>query len=155
MVEEEKEVKQPFKDTTFGKILLVLWEIIYYGMIYLTGISIVYGGYNEVEVPQFLLTLVLIGILTQHKSLKQDYKYWESIAPDDMFYKCFTNRYKMQPLFPVIVIMFLLARYCSIGSFIILYIVITSYDLWDRRYITNDIKHDLILNEFKQTNRFQ
>ena len=51
MVEEEKEVKQPFKDTTFGKILLVIWEIIYYGMIYLTGISIIYGGYNEVEVP--------------------------------------------------------------------------------------------------------
>ena len=150
METEEKVEKKPFKDTTFGKILLVIWEIIYYGIIYLTGISIVYGGYNEVEVPQFLLTLVLIGILTQHKSLKQDYKYWESIAPDDEFYKRFTNRYKIQPLFPIIVIMFLLARFCSIGTFVILYIVITSYDLWDRRFITNDIKHDMILRKLNK-----
>ena len=44
METEEKVEKKPFKDTTFGKILLVIWEIIYYGMIYLTGISIVYSG---------------------------------------------------------------------------------------------------------------
>lgn len=150
MVEEENVEKTPFENTAFGKTLLVIWEIIYYGVIYLIGVTLVYGGSKDVDVPQFLLFIVLTGLLTQHKTLKQDYKYWESIAPDDEFYRSFIKRYKVVPLLPIIVAFFIFAHYCSIGTFIILYVVATAYDLWDRRYITNDIKHDMILRKLNK-----
>jgi hypothetical protein len=133
------------------KALRVLWEIIYYGFIYLLGTGIIYNDYNDVKVPQFLLTLILIALLSQHKSSKEDYKYWENKACDNNFYERFIKRYRMQPFLPIIIIVFIFARYCSVGTFIILYIIIVSYDLWDRRYITTDIKNDMILEKLNQT----
>ena len=153
MVEEEKEVKQPFKDTTFGKILLVLWEIIYYGVIYLIGSTIVYSS-NDTVVPLPLLIFALILLLYQHKSTKSAYKKWLDMAQDDEFQARFTWLYRQQPLLPNIIAIFFFARFCSIGTFIILFILLDSLELWERRFFTSDAKHDLILNELKQTNRF-
>jgi hypothetical protein len=133
------------------KALRVLWEIIYYGFIYLLGTGIIYNDYNDVKVPQNLLTIILIMLFIQHKSTKQDCKYWQSMASDDNLYARFIKRYKVLPLLPLIIIVFIFARYCSIGAFIILYIIIVSYDLWDRRYITIDIKNDMILEKLNQT----
>lgn len=149
---DEKE-KTPFFETKLGKILKVVWEIIYYGIIYLIGISLVYNSYTDIQVSQSLLTMAFIATLYYYKSIEGKYKLWESMTDSD-FYFNFIRSYKPPLLLPQLIILFILAKYCSVGTFIILFIAMYSYDLWDRRYITHDIKHDMILQELKKLNRF-
>lgn len=136
----------------FAKFFKVIWEIIYYSIIYLVGISFVYDSYTTVQVSQGLLAFALLFTLVQHKSIKEQYKIWESMQDDD-FYYCFTKSYKPLLLLPQLILLFILAKFCSVGAFIILFVAMYTYDLWDRRYITHDIKHDMILKELKKINR--
>ena len=137
----------------FAKFFKVIWEIIYYGIIYFVGISLVYDSYTEIQVPQWLLTTALLSTLWTHKGIKESYNMWLTMVDSDFYYS-FTKDYKPLPLLPQLILLFVFAKYCSVGTFIILYVIILSYDLWDRRYITHNIKHDMILQELKKLNKF-
>ena len=143
-----------FLETKFGKFIKVIWEIIYYGAIYLVGISIIYDSYTEIQVPQWLLATALLSTLWTHKGIKENYNTWLTMVDNDFYYS-FTKAYKPLLLLPQLILLFVFAKYCSVGTFIILYVIILSYDLWDRRYITHNIKHDMILNELKKLNKYQ
>lgn len=149
---DEKE-KTPFFETKLGKILKVVWEIIYYGVIYLVGISILYSSYNEIQVSQGILTTAFLAMLYYHKSTESHYKYWESMIDSDFYYN-FTKNYKPPILLPQLILLFVIAKYCSNGAFILCFLAMFTYDLWDRRYVTHDIKHDMILQELKKFNKF-
>lgn len=150
---DEKE-KTPFFETKLGKILKVAWEIIYYGVIYLVGISILYSSYNEIQVSQGILTTAFLAMLYYQKSTESHYKYWESMIDSDFYYN-FTKSYKPPILLPQLILLFVIAKYCSNGTFILCFLAMFTYDLWDRRYITHDIKHDMILKELKKLNKYQ
>ena len=132
------------------KLLLVVWEIIYYGAIYLFGVTKVYESYPEPQVPIALLNIVLLIILSIHKDLKKKYKIWEELGKYDEFQRRFVREYKVPLFLPQIVLIFLFAKYCSIGSFIILCSFMVYSDMEDRRYYTNDIKQDMILEKIER-----
>lgn len=138
------EEKSNFWKTKIIKCLKIIWEIIYYGLIYSIGISNTYNGYNEIQVSQGLLTIAFILILYNHKTLKNEYKNWESMI-NEKFYSRFMRSYKLPILLPQLVFLFVIAKYCTTGTFIILLIILFFYELWDRRYIGYNIKQDMIL----------
>jgi hypothetical protein len=135
---------------TIKKLLLVVWEIIYYGAIYLFGITKVYESYQEPQVPIWLLSLALLIILINHKTMKSNYKDWQKQAEYNNFYKRFLWAYKLPQLLPQLILIFCFAKYCSTGSFIILSGFLLYADMEDRRYYTNDIKQDMILKKLER-----
>lgn len=132
------------------KSLKIIWEIIYYGFLYICGFSFVYDSYPEAQVPLWILSIVLLFLLVEHKQGKSDYKIWINEAKHDEFYKNFTWNYKLPLLLPRLILTFIFAKWCSIGSFIILYFLMSYMDLSNRRYHTNIIKQEMILKKLEE-----
>ncbi len=92
----------------------------------------------------FLFTLL------QYYSSKNSYKTWLLNAEYDVFYNNFCKQYSVPFLMPFVVLWFA-NRFCDNGGiyFLIIY-SFTLVDLWERRYLTNDIKQDMILRRLEK-----
>lgn len=133
----------------FKKILKFFWEVLYYGIIGLIGLSCVYDGYQTPQVPFWLTISVLFILIFNNKALKSSYKDWSNRADYDESYKKFIEKYRMPLLLPQIFFALVFARYCSIGSFLILSILLIHSDTLERRWLTTNIKQDIILNRLR------
>lgn len=91
---------------------------------------------------------IFIYIILFHKAEKENYKSWQSQAKYDEFHKIFCDLWKPSITNYLIAFWFGL-KFCNNFEFVILMIIIRSLSLWDRRFITNDIKQDIILKRLK------
>lgn len=131
------------------KIAKILFKVFIWTIIYFIGIITCDNIYNE-TVSQGLVTGLFILIIYISWMSNKDYKYWLEQAEYNEFQKRFTNQYKpIGKIFPIIWLFFF-AHYCSNSELVLLYIIWVSYDLWERRYLTSNIKQDLILEKLKK-----
>lgn len=131
------------------KIFLIMWEIFYYGLIFMVA-TVQYGDYGEQETPFWIFSVVFFYAIVAHKGGKVAYRNFEQCAKYDEFYKRFIHLYKLPLLFPQLLLIFLFAKYCSVGTFLILVVFLLHSDTCARRYYENHVMQDLILEELKK-----
>ena len=87
--------------------------------------------------------------LNYYYTAKTNYKSWLSRAEYDIFYNNFCKQYSV-PFFYLYVVLWFANRFCNNGGIYLLVIYsATLLDLWERRYLTNDIKQDMILRRLE------
>lgn len=131
------------------KILNILFGIIIWGIVYFIGITSLHENY-DFKATQEVVTFLFFGILYISWQSNKNYKNWLMRAEQEEFYEKFTVHYKPIEKFWAIIFLFIFAHYCNNFELILMFIIWISYDLYERRFLTNDIKQDLILKELKK-----
>lgn len=118
---------------------IVLWFALFCLILLLTN-------YSEEKVS---LTLVIAGyifILVNFYTIKNNYKNWQESESE--FNKRFCEQWRPNILGYLFVFVVGLL-YLNSFEFIIAIVFAYCMELWDRRFITNDIKQDMILEKLK------
>lgn len=148
--EKTQENKNSKIKKTFEKIGIIIWEIIYYGALFCGGVLWVYNGATEPPTPFWLVCLIYLVLIFDNKSSKGRYKNWEWQAEHDEFYKRFVNQSKIPLLLPQLAFLFVFAKYFDTIWLVVYYLFLGFIDTCDRRFYTNDIKQDLILEKLNK-----
>lgn len=135
------------------KILLIMWELFYYWLLGVIASINLYDSYSETKTPQGIFTFLYIGVIVYHKIIKGAYKSWEESAKHDEFNARFIRYYKLPLLLPQLIGLYFLAKFCSPGSFFICLLMFALFEISERRYITNNIKQDMILEKLDTINK--
>ena len=114
-------------------------------------ISASYDSYDESAIPFWVVVLFYIGLIINHIGIKQLYKNWEQQAEYNEFQKRFCQEYKPK-IFDDLICFWLGLKFFNTPLFICLIFALCINDTWNRRYITNNIKHDLILEKLNKIN---
>lgn len=143
----------------FKKCRKKLWKVLkpilifilkLFGWLVLLGIIFIITSYDDYgNKPSIWLVFAFyIGIISQHYTDDNNYKNWLERSQYDEFYNRFCEQY--QPHIIGYIIMFAIGlKYCNTWGFIVCVLLPYFIDLWDRRYITNNIKQDMILERLK------
>jgi len=117
-----------------------------------------YDSYNAQFSFNWVLGLYIWWTFIQYQ-VRKNYKYWQEIGQikehfilhtkDEVeFQKRFCNQYN--PLNYIIILfltVFIPVNHVPLWLYISIFIIINIYDTYDRRYLTNEIKQDLILEK--------
>lgn len=107
-----------------------------------------YDSNSDNAIPFWLVGGLYFALILNYFSLKRSYENWKYYAKDDEFYKCFCQEYSPR-IFEDLLCFCLALKYFDTSMFICFIFALCLKDIWDRRYITNNIKHDLILAKLK------
>lgn len=127
-------------------LIIFLLRICLWGSIFC--IIGMFTNYSDERIPFWLLIAVYINIVIHHYSINRNYKDWEELAEYDEFNKEFCKQWSPNVLNYLFVYAFS-AYYFNIFEFIIAIVFVYCIELWDRRYISNSIKLDLLLKNSK------
>ena len=126
------------------KILKIILKII--GWLGLFVLLLIIRAYNEKEPDFYMVTALYTIIIIEYYRLKSDYSYWQLLAESDEFHERFCKRYSPNILGNIFVFAIGL-RFFNIIGVVVCVILPYLYDLWERRFITADIKQDIILEK--------
>ena len=112
------------------------------------GAICLFTNYSEEKIPFGLVVFIYILIVVHHYQINSLYKNWEKYGETDEYYKDFCKQWHPNVLFYLIIFSFSL-YYFDIFGFIFSNIFAHCFELWDRRYIGNNIKLDMILKNIK------
>lgn len=126
------------------KILKIILKII--GWLGLFVLLLIIRAYNDKEPDFSTVTAFYIVFIIHYYKLKSDYSYWQSLAASDEFYERFCKRYYPN-VFGYIFAFTIGLRFFNIIGIAVCLILTYLYDLWERRFITADIKQDIILEK--------
>lgn len=99
-----------------------------------------------------LVFLFYLISIQHYYFLKKDYIYWQKQSEYDStngnFHKNFVSRYSPEGYIIVsILALFIFSNFASVFEFILIWFLIGTYDIYERRYITLDVKLDLLLEK--------
>ena len=103
---------------------------------------------NE-EIPFWIITTLYIALIINLITDNSNYKSWQQQAKNNDFYNRFCSEWHPSIFWKLFVFWFAL-KYFEFAGFVSAYLFVYCMDLWDRRYITHNIKHDLILEELSK-----
>lgn len=130
-------------------ILSFILQLIGWGILF--GLICMLASYNtyDSKVDLWIAILIYIWTTLSHKCNKINYKTWQEKAKTDDFYNYFCSEWKPHVSGYLVAFWFGL-KFCNNFEFIIIMIMSYCLDLWDRRYITQNIKQDMILKKLKR-----
>ena len=152
----KKKIKKFFKND-FKKITKEIFKIIFGFLKYIVLFVLLcflasYDFYYDNKIESWLVIWFYIWFLVIHKSDKINYKSWQEKAKYNEFEKIFCDLWK-PPLIGYLFAFWIGLKFCNNFEFILIMFIANCYDLWTRRYLTNDIKQDLILKELEKYNK--
>lgn len=118
---------------------VILWLILFGAILFFTN-------YTEEKIPFYIVFCAYIFLVTNYYSLKNNYKIWQESESE--FYKRFCEKWHPTILGYLFVFAFGI-MYFDLFQFILFMFIAYCMELWDRRFITNEIKQDLILEKLK------
>lgn len=142
----EKEENEPNKLLKVLKVLLYcfLWFVLFV-VIYI----FLFDKYDS-KISEAMFLGVYIAILIFYYLNKKNYENWKNFAEYDKFHKLFCKRYKPS-IIGNLIIFCVCVKFCnSIQLFVFSFLLPLILDTWDRRYITQDIKLDMILEKLNK-----
>lgn len=105
----------------------------------------------DYEKPDFWAVVsIYMWIIINHYIEENNYKNWQMQAECDEFYQIFCQRWQPHIIINLLVIFGLALKFCDTFGLIIGIIFVYFVDLWNRQFITSDIKQDLILSKLKK-----
>ena len=150
--ERIRRIKNKKKQKKIWKFLkpkiIILLKVI--GWLLLFVVISLFAPYeNKIDV--WLVFAVYIFTIINHYNLSKNYKDWEEQAEYNEFYKRFCNVWKPWNIQAANLIMFFicLKLFDTVG-FVICVLIPYLYDIWGRRFITTDIKQNLILEKLNK-----
>ena len=130
------------------KFLQIFGKII--GWLFLLGVLEFIASFNNNDNACGYTLGVFIFILADYLQIKKDYSTWQELGKEDAFNKRFCEQWNPNTPFVWSVIILLFAVKILNGWGFFIFIAIYHFmNLWDRRFITSDIKQDLILEKLK------
>ena len=108
-----------------------------------------YDFYDNSRLNGWLVVWFYLWVIMIHKDNKINYKSWQDKGKYSEFDKRFCELW--QPSIIGFLFCFWIGlKFCNNFEFILIMFIPYCYDLWTRRYLTTDIKQDLILKELQK-----
>lgn len=113
----------------------------------LLGAILFFTNYSDEKIPLFIVLCAYIFILLNFYNSKDRYNDWQNSEAE--FYKRFCKSWHPTIVGYLFVFVFGII-YFDLFQFLLFMFLTYCTELWDRRFITADIKQDLILEELKK-----
>lgn len=121
------------------------------GWLLVLGVLLLIASYNDHDNAAACAFSVYVMLFLLYCSKIRPYKNWVQMAEYDEFYKKFTEQYNPESFIVYGILgLMIISKFFNAWGFIVYLIVSEAYDLWDRRYITTNIKQDLILGKLEK-----
>ena len=115
------------------------------GWALLFGIILIFSE-PEIEKPLWIIATIYITLIINFVIDNKNYREWQKTPNVNSFNRRFCTEWHPS-IFGKLVVFWFALKYFDLFGFIISFLFVYCMDLWDRRYITNNIKNDMILEE--------
>ena len=130
---------------------VLLYILKFFGWIFLLIILCLLAGYNTYDnnISIGLVIFCYIFIIITYRGEIKSFKDWQQLAEKNEFYQKFCNQWQPHIL-GYLFVFWIGLKFCNNFEFIALILFSYCFNIWDRRYITHDIKHDMILKKLQE-----
>lgn len=141
----KKRIWKALKPSLIFILKLFGWAILFAILCLLAS----YDFYYNDNINGWLVISIYIWVILSHRSDKVNYKAWQEKAKYSEFDKRFCELWRPS-LIGYLFAFWIGLKFCNNFEFILIMLTANCYDLWTRRYLTNNIKNDLILEELQK-----